>query len=95
MAENQPPTSNAPAIANATNTAPAPAPAPAPGGGPAANPTNNPNTQSTAANSSRGLPYYEKLRRELRDTLQRKRLMDKSMVLYSIQFPLGNGCGMC
>ncbi|KAK1140534.1 hypothetical protein N8T08_010280 [Aspergillus melleus] len=28
---------------------------------------------------SRGLPYYEKLRRELRDTLQRKRLMDKGM----------------
>ncbi|PLB52669.1 NuA4-domain-containing protein [Aspergillus steynii IBT 23096] len=28
---------------------------------------------------NRGLPYYEKLRRELRDTLHRKRLMDKSM----------------
>lgn len=31
---------------------------------------------------NRGLPYYEKLRRELRDTLQRKRLMDKSMVSF-------------
>lgn len=30
--------------------------------------------------TNRGLPYYEKLRRELRDTLQKKRLMDKSMV---------------
>ncbi|OJJ48555.1 hypothetical protein ASPZODRAFT_130620 [Penicilliopsis zonata CBS 506.65] len=29
--------------------------------------------------TNRGLPYYEKLRRELRDTLQKKRLMDKSM----------------
>ncbi|KAK2758788.1 hypothetical protein FQN54_003480 [Arachnomyces sp. PD_36] len=31
------------------------------------------------SNPSRGIPYYEKLRRELKDTLQRKRLMDKSM----------------
>ncbi|KAF3481601.1 uncharacterized protein GIQ15_04360 [Arthroderma uncinatum] len=28
---------------------------------------------------ARGIPYYEKLRRELRDTLQKKRLMDKNM----------------
>ncbi|OJD13937.1 hypothetical protein AJ78_05674 [Emergomyces pasteurianus Ep9510] len=28
---------------------------------------------------SRGIPYYEKLRRELRETIQKKRLMDKSM----------------
>ncbi|PGH15632.1 hypothetical protein AJ79_02225 [Helicocarpus griseus UAMH5409] len=28
---------------------------------------------------SRGIPYYEKLRRELRDTLHRKRMMDKNM----------------
>ena len=33
---------------------------------------------------NRGLPYYEKLRRELRDTLQRKRLMDKSMVSFRL-----------
>lgn len=31
-------------------------------------------------NPNRGIPYYEKLRRELKETLQRKRLMDKSMV---------------
>ncbi|RHZ71515.1 hypothetical protein CDV55_107836 [Aspergillus turcosus] len=35
---------------------------------------------STDPNSeNRGLPYYEKLRRDLRDALQKKRLMDKSM----------------
>jgi chromatin modification-related protein EAF6 len=50
--------------------------------------TNNPatgnantNTTTTDPNSgNRGLPYYEKLRRDLRDALQKKRLMDKSMV---------------
>ncbi|ODH46884.1 hypothetical protein GX48_07027 [Paracoccidioides brasiliensis] len=43
---------------------------------------------STTANSAgsgpeqmqnRGIPYYEKLRRELRETIQKKRLMDKNM----------------
>ncbi|PYI01015.1 NuA4-domain-containing protein [Aspergillus sclerotiicarbonarius CBS 121057] len=34
---------------------------------------------SASSTTNRGLPYYEKLRRELRDTLQKKRLMDKSM----------------
>jgi chromatin modification-related protein EAF6 len=44
------------------------------------------NTGGTAANTgmdqtqNRGIPYYEKLRRDLRDALQKKRLMDKSMV---------------
>lgn len=68
MSENHPPatTPNANANGNTNNSAPAPA------SGGAAN-QNNPQ-------SSRGLPYYEKLRRELRDTLQKKRLMDKSMV---------------
>ncbi|OKL58036.1 hypothetical protein UA08_06744 [Talaromyces atroroseus] len=52
---------------------------------PSKNPGANPATPSagapaTAANENRGLPYYEKLRRELRDTLQKKRLMDKSMI---------------
>ncbi|OJD20300.1 hypothetical protein ACJ73_08364, partial [Blastomyces percursus] len=28
---------------------------------------------------NRGIPYYEKLRRELRETIQKKRLMDKNM----------------
>ncbi|KAL4923811.1 chromatin modification-related protein EAF6/MEAF6 [Aspergillus undulatus] len=40
--------------------------------------TNNEN-QPPDQRANRGLPYYEKLRRELRDTLQKKRLMDKSM----------------
>lgn len=30
--------------------------------------------------TSRGLPYYEKLRRELRDTIANKRAMDRCMV---------------
>jgi chromatin modification-related protein EAF6 len=58
---------------------------------PMKNPGANPATPSagapaatTATNENRGLPYYEKLRRELRDTLQKKRLMDKSMVCYNL-----------
>jgi len=39
---------------------------------------------AAAADQSRGLPYYEKLRRDLRDTLQKKRLMDKSMVPFTL-----------
>jgi chromatin modification-related protein EAF6 len=30
--------------------------------------------------TARGVPYYEKLRRDLRDTLQKKRILDKNMV---------------
>lgn len=39
-------------------------------------------TATTPANadSTRGMPYYEKLRRDLRETLQKKRLLDKNMV---------------
>ncbi|KAL4870896.1 histone acetyltransferase subunit NuA4-domain-containing protein [Aspergillus spectabilis] len=40
---------------------------------------NNENPPNPTDRTNRGLPYYEKLRRELRDTLQKKRLMDKSM----------------
>ncbi|CAI7574727.1 unnamed protein product [Penicillium glandicola] len=64
------------------DTAPAPTPASttngaaAPTAGATAGAPNAPADQNAA---SRGLPYYEKLRRELRDTLQKKRLMDKSM----------------
>ncbi|KAJ5769374.1 hypothetical protein N7520_003933 [Penicillium odoratum] len=64
------------------DTAPAPTSAPAtgapaaPAGGVTAGAPNAPNDQNAA---SRGLPYYEKLRRELRDTLSKKRLMDRSM----------------
>jgi hypothetical protein len=64
-------TTSAPAIAPATG-----APAP-PTNGVTAGAANAPNESNTA---NRGLPYYEKLRRELRDTLAKKRLMDKSMV---------------
>lgn len=39
-------------------------------------------TTSSAPNAdpSRGLPYYEKLRRDLRETLQKKRILDKNLV---------------
>ena len=56
-----------------TNGAAAPTPGTAAGAG-------APNAPADQNATSRGLPYYEKLRRELRDTLQKKRLMDKSMV---------------
>ncbi|KAJ5336894.1 uncharacterized protein MYU51_006127 [Penicillium brevicompactum] len=55
-----------------TNGAAAPTPGTAAGAG-------APNAPADQNATSRGLPYYEKLRRELRDTLQKKRLMDKSM----------------
>lgn len=51
-----------------------------PGQQPQSQPSQNATT-TTTTDQSRGLPYYEKLRRDLRDTLQKKRLMDKSMVL--------------
>lgn len=38
-----------------------------------------PNAPADQNATSRGLPYYEKLRRELRDTIGKKRLMDKTM----------------
>lgn len=64
-----------------TATAPAPAPATGAPGTPAAGAAAGaPNAPSEQNGTSRGLPYYEKLRRELRDTLQKKRAMDKSMV---------------
>ncbi|BCR91273.1 chromatin modification-related protein EAF6/MEAF6 [Aspergillus chevalieri] len=49
-----------------------------PGQQPQSQPSQNATT-TTTTDQSRGLPYYEKLRRDLRDTLQKKRLMDKSM----------------
>ncbi|KAK4869887.1 hypothetical protein LT330_005611 [Penicillium expansum] len=65
-----------------TDTAPAPTTASATTGAaaPTAGATTGaPNAPADQNAASRGLPYYEKLRRELRDTLQKKRLMDKSM----------------
>jgi chromatin modification-related protein EAF6 len=35
---------------------------------------------TTTDSTARGLPYYEKLRRDLRDTIQKKRLLDKNIV---------------
>ena len=37
-----------------------------------------------AADNTRGVPYYEKLKRDLRDTLHKKRLLDKNMVSLSL-----------
>ena len=36
--------------------------------------------KAAATSDGRGIPYYEKLRRDLRDTLQKKRALDKAMV---------------
>jgi hypothetical protein len=35
---------------------------------------------NTGADSSRGMPYYERLRRDLRESLNKKRLIDNSLV---------------
>lgn len=35
---------------------------------------------AVSADPTRGLPYYEKLKKDLRETLQKKRLLDKNMV---------------
>ncbi|KAF2253169.1 NuA4-domain-containing protein [Trematosphaeria pertusa] len=34
---------------------------------------------NTATDASRGMPYYERLRRDLRESLQRKRVIDNSL----------------
>ncbi|KAJ5692612.1 hypothetical protein N7462_002035 [Penicillium macrosclerotiorum] len=62
--------------ATAPTTAPVTGAPTAPANTATAGTSNAPSDQTSA---SRGLPYYEKLRRELRDTIQKKRLMDKSM----------------
>jgi chromatin modification-related protein EAF6 len=38
-----------------------------------------PITNTTSTDSSRGMPYYEKLRRDLRDALTRKRALDTTL----------------
>ncbi|KAI4916453.1 hypothetical protein J4E85_010108 [Alternaria conjuncta] len=35
---------------------------------------------NTAADSSRGMPYYERLRRDLRESLNKKRIIDNSLL---------------
>ncbi|KAJ5624246.1 hypothetical protein N7510_000555 [Penicillium lagena] len=57
----------------------------APAGGTSTGGANAPADQN---GTNRGLPYYEKLRRELRDSLQKKRLMDKSMTANSAKLSL-------
>ncbi|KAI9792591.1 MAG: hypothetical protein M1816_002111 [Peltula sp. TS41687] len=42
-------------------------------------PTTTTNSSAPNADSSRGLPYYEKLRRDLRETLAKKRVLDKNL----------------
>ena len=37
-------------------------------------------TSATTADATRGIPYYEKLKRDLRETLNKKRLLDKNLV---------------
>ena len=37
-------------------------------------------TAPGAGDAARGMPYYEKLRRDLRETLQKKRALDQSLV---------------
>ncbi|KIV99550.1 uncharacterized protein PV09_08850 [Verruconis gallopava] len=39
-----------------------------------------PPTSTSSGDSSRGMPYYEKLRRDLRETLQKKRALDASIM---------------
>jgi len=34
----------------------------------------------SGTDATRGLPYYEKLKRDLKETLARKRILDKAMV---------------
>lgn len=35
---------------------------------------------AASADSTRGIPYYEKLKRDLRETLKKKIVLDKSLV---------------
>ena len=43
------------------------------------------NSNAPTADATRGVPYYEKLKRDLRETLQKKRLLDKNMVEQTVQ----------
>ncbi|KIX93565.1 uncharacterized protein Z520_10743 [Fonsecaea multimorphosa CBS 102226] len=42
-------------------------------------------SKPAAGNDRPGLPYYEKLRRDLRDTLQKKRLLDRNLAVIEDQ----------
>lgn len=48
-----------------------------------------PGSASTAGNdASRGMPYYERLRRDLRESLNKKRLIDNNLVSWPRETPL-------
>jgi chromatin modification-related protein EAF6 len=38
------------------------------------------NSKDAPADASRGMPYYERLRRDLRESLAKKRTIDNSLV---------------
>jgi hypothetical protein len=40
---------------------------------------------NSSADVSRGLPYYEKIRRDLKDTIQKKRILDQNLVPFPVQ----------
>lgn len=77
-------TATAPAVSNGTSNGTSSTTGTTSGGAAAASTGGSGSSSGGGPTSSdgqnRGLPYYEKLRRDLRDTLQKKRLMDKSMV---------------
>ena len=39
-----------------------------------------PGANGTNADAARGVPYYQKLKKDLHETLQKKRLLDRNMV---------------
>jgi hypothetical protein len=49
--------------------------------------------ENAPSDSSRGMPFYEKLRRDLRETLQKKRILDQSIVCISFHIPESTGSG--
>lgn len=58
---------------------------------------NAPPTGAAAAvpDASRGMPYYERLRRDLRESLQKKRMIDNNLVctnLPELTFELSLHC---
>jgi chromatin modification-related protein EAF6 len=44
-----------------------------------------PNAHTANSDATRGIPYYEKLKRDLREIIQKKRLLDKNMVASKIE----------
>jgi len=44
-----------------------------------------PTAVNSSADVSRGVPYYEKIRRDLKDTIQKKRILDQNLVRFPVQ----------